>query len=104
MVPCARGLQGPVAPAADRGLRRRDGLDGATDLPTGAARTARDLEVAVSPAGRTLLAWATGRGIQAALDGEAAATLTAEPDAGSPAPAVAAGNTARRSRVVRVRR
>lgn len=65
-----------------------------TDLPTGVARTARDLEVAVSPAGHTLLAWATGRGIQASLDGEAAATLTGEPNAGSPAPAVTDDGTA----------
>jgi hypothetical protein len=65
-----------------------------TELPTGSARTARDLEVAVSPAGHTLLAWATGRGIQAALDGEPAATLTGEPDAASPAPAVTDDGTA----------
>jgi hypothetical protein len=65
-----------------------------TDLPAGSARTASDLEVAVSPAGHTLLAWATGRGIQASLDGEAAATLTAEPNAASPAPAVTDDGTA----------
>ena len=75
-------------------LRTARSAGGATwsapaDLPTGSTRAAEQVELAVSATGHTLLAWATGRGIQASLDGEPAATLTGERNAGSPAPALA---------------
>ena len=45
--------------------------------------------LAVSPAGRTIVAWADGRGVRASVDGGAPERLSTEVGAGSPAVAVA---------------
>ena len=100
--------------AADRRRRPRDGDGGLDDLrlaqpplrPARVGRRAADLPRRarpprrragrgavrarpVSPAGRTIVAWADGRGIRASVDGGAPERLSTEAGAGSPAVAVA---------------
>lgn len=47
------------------------------------------VDVAVAPGGRTLLAWAAGRGVHASVDGGPAERLTTTRSAGSPAASIA---------------
>ena len=79
-------------------LRAAHAVAGAAWTPAGSLGAGADpvydflsvgqVDVAVAPGGRTLLAWADGRGVRAAVDGGTAERLTAENGAGSPAVAI----------------